>query len=72
LGLNLSGPGAEDLGVRDRVVLNPDTVRLLQHAAVISDATAQLETSWGWERDELLDTIEMHSGAMRAVVGCYR
>ena len=54
------------------MVLTPDTLRLLQHAAVISDAAGQLDTSFGWERDELLDTIEMHAGAMRVAVGTYR
>ena len=58
--------------MNDRVVLTPDTLRLLQHAAVITDAAGQLDTSWGWDRDELLDTIEMHVGAMRVAVGTYR
>lgn len=58
--------------VPDHLVLSPDTLRLLQHAAVIADAAGQLDTSAGWERDELLDTIEMHAGAMRVAVGAYR
>ena len=51
---------------------NVDTLRLLQHAAAITDAAGQLDTTWGWERDELLDTIEMHSGALRATLGSFR
>jgi hypothetical protein len=58
--------------VTTRLLTNVDTLRLLQHAAAITDAAGQLDTTWGWERDELLDTIEMHAGAMRTEVGAFR
>jgi hypothetical protein len=72
LGLNLEPATADAQRVTDRVVLTPDTLRLLQHAAVITDAAGQLDTSQGWDRDELLDTIEMHSRAVRVEVSSYR
>ena len=56
----------------DRVVLNTETLRLLQSANVITDAVGQLDTTEGWERDELLDTIEMHARAVKVLVGNVR
>ena len=71
--LNL-GPGRADAsGVTDRVVLNPETLRMLQSAAVITEAAGQLDAAHqSWERDELLDTIEMHARQVRQLVGAYR
>jgi hypothetical protein len=72
LRLNPQPTAADGEEVNDRLVLTPDTLRLVQHAAVITDAVGQLDTTVGWERDELLDTIEMHTRAMRAAVRAYR
>jgi hypothetical protein len=72
LRLNLGHRATDVDEVSDRLVLTPDTLRLLEHAAVITDAAGQLDTALGWDRDELLDTIEMHAGAMRVAVGAYR
>lgn len=54
-------------------MLSPDALRLLRSAEVITDAAAQLNGDiGGWERDELLDTIEMHAGAVQVAVGVLR
>lgn len=57
----------------DRLVLSPDALRLLRSAELITDAaTALNHGADGWERDELLDTIEMHAGALRTAVAVLR
>ena len=71
--LNLLAGRADAPEVTDRVVLNPETLRMLQSAAVISDAAGQLAvTDQSWERDELLDTIEMHAARVRQLAGVHR
>lgn len=57
----------------DRLVLSPDALRLLRHAEVINDAASQLIADLPpWEQDELLDTIEMHTGAVRRTLAALR
>ena len=57
----------------DRLVLSPDALRLLRHAEVINEAASQLIADLpSWEQDELLDTIEMHTGAVRRAVEVLR
>lgn len=64
---------ADAPGVTDRIVLSPDALRLLRSAEVITEAANRLNGDVaGWERDELLDTIEMHAGAVKVAVGVLR
>jgi hypothetical protein len=59
--------------VSDRIVLSPDALRLLHSAEVITDAATRVTRGVdGWELDELLDTIEMHAGAVKVAVGVLR
>lgn len=57
----------------DPIALSPDALRLLRSAEVITESAEQLNRGVdGWERDELLDTIEMHAGAVKEAVGVLR